>query len=60
MQQTVETGETEEDPTKAKEKSAKKRNVGIAIAVGALVAGALAALGGGGGGGSSTTTDHVP
>jgi len=54
-QQTVETQETDEDPTKAKEKSTKKRNYGVAIAVGAIVAGALAALGGGGGGGSTDT-----
>jgi len=54
-QQTAETQETDEDPTKAKEKSTKKRNYGVAIAVGAIVAGALAALGGGGGGGSTDT-----
>jgi len=59
-QQTADTQETDEDATKAKEKSTKKRNYGVAIAVGAIVAGALAALGGGGGGGSSTATDHVP
>ena len=54
-QQTAETPEADEDPTEAQEKSARKRNYGIAIAVGAIVAGALAALGGGGGGGSTDT-----
>ena len=54
-QQTVDTQDADEEPTKAKEKSAKKRNYGVAIAVGAIVAGALAALGGGGGGGSGGT-----
>ena len=56
-QQTAETPEADEEPTEAKEKSAKKRNYGIAIAVGAIVAGALAALGGGGGG---SATSHTP
>ena len=55
-QQTAETPEADEEPTKPKEKSARKRNYGVAIAVGAIVAGALAALGGGGGGGGSTDT----
>jgi cell division septation protein DedD len=53
--QTADTQGADQDPTEAKEKSAKKRNYGIAIAVGAIVAGALAALGGGGGGGSTDT-----
>ena len=54
-QQTAETQEADEEPTKSKEKSTKKRNYGVAIAVGAIVAGALAALGGGGGGGGTDT-----
>ena len=50
-----------EESTESKEKSTKKRNYGVAIAVGAIVAGALAALGGGGGGGGGgSTPDHVP
>ena len=56
-QQTVETQGTDEDASEAKQKSTKKRNYGVAIAVGAIVAGALAALGGGGGGGG---TDSPP
>jgi hypothetical protein len=56
VQQTAETQEADEEPTEAKEKSAKQRRYGVAIAVGAIVAGALAALGGGGGGGGGTDT----
>jgi cell division septation protein DedD len=55
-QQTAETQDADEEPTESKEKSTKKRNYGVAIAVGAIVAGALAALGGGGGGGGGTET----
>jgi len=55
-QQTAGTQDADQGPAETKEKSAKKRNYGIAIAVGAIVAGALAALGGGGGGGGSTDT----
>jgi len=55
-QQTAETQDADEEPTESKEKSTKKRNYGVAIAVGAIIAGALAALGGGGGGGGSTDT----
>jgi len=54
-QQTAETLEADEEPTEPKGKSTKKRNYGVAIAVGAIVAGALAALGGGGGGGGTDT-----
>jgi len=60
-QQTADSEGTDEESSEAKEKSAKKRNYGVAIAVGAIVAGALAALGGGGGGGGGgSTPDHVP
>ena len=60
-QQTADTQATEEEPTETEEKSAKKRNYGLAIAVGAILAGALAALGGGGGGGGGgSAVDHVP
>jgi hypothetical protein len=55
VQQTAETQEADEESTDAKEKSAKQRRYGVAIAVGAIVAGALAALGGGGGGGGGGT-----
>lgn len=54
-QQAAETQDADEEATEEKEKFAKKRNYGVAIAVGAIVAGALAALGGGGGGGSTDT-----
>jgi len=54
-QQTAETPEAEEPIPWPEEKSTKKRNYGVAIAVGAIVAGALAALGGGGGGGGTET-----
>ena len=60
-QQTADSEGTDEESTETKEKSTKKRNYGVAIAVGAIVAGALAALGGGGGGGGGgSTPDHVP
>ncbi len=57
-QQTAETPEVEEEATEDGKKAAKKRNLGIAIAVGAVIAGALAALGGGGGGGGGSATSH--
>jgi hypothetical protein len=49
--QTAQTEPPQEEPSKARE-------YGVAIGIGALVAGALAALAGGGGGGSSSTTQH--
>ena len=59
-QRTADSEGTDEESIETKEKSAKKRNYVVAIAVGAIVAGALAALGGGGGGGGGSTPDHVP
>lgn len=58
--QTVETEEPDAEPTEevasAEKEPDKRRKYGVAIAIGAVVAGALAALGGGGGGGGGSDT----
>lgn len=47
-----------QEPEQQPEDSSKVKKYGLAIGIGALVAGALAALAGGGGGGTSSTPSH--
>jgi len=59
-QQTADTPQADEKPAESaalpEKEPDNKRRYGVAIAIGAIVAGALAALGGGGGGGGGTDT----
>ena len=55
----AQTAETEQREEEEKEEGKSGKGYGVALGIGALVAGILAAVGGGGGGGGgSSTTQH--